>query len=62
MNRGSHAVIDEHDIRILASMRPRFMNRGSVSHVLVDWLDEIASMRPRFMNRGSPPDLRKESQ
>ena len=41
------------EIEPLASMRPRFMNRGSP--VVTRSLLEIcqASMRPRFMNRGS---------
>ena len=36
-----------------ASMRPRFMNRGSI--LFYRLMKEIggASMRPRFMNRGS---------
>ena len=29
MNRGSHAIYDTHYDIVLASMRPRFMNRGS---------------------------------
>ena len=29
MNRGSAWVIDEHETLLPASMRPRFMNRGS---------------------------------
>ena len=39
-----------------ASMRPRFMNRGSddQSSVLTRRVSHVASMRPRFMNRGSP--------
>ena len=37
----------------MASMRPRFMNRGSRSEQ-IDYLRHLhASMRPRFMNRGS---------
>ena len=36
-----------------ASMRPRFMNRGSNSLKGHHLLHVIASMRPRFMNRGS---------
>ena len=37
----------------IASMRPRFMNRGS--QLLPQLADRVrdASMRPRFMNRGS---------
>ena len=37
----------------VASMRPRFMNRGSKVDNAVEELSRIASMRPRFMNRGS---------
>ena len=54
MNRGSDsrergpAVLDH------ASMRPRFMNRGSaVAAAEAKEKAENASMRPRFMNRGS---------
>ena len=36
-----------------ASMRPRFMNRGSAVGGRVDHGSPRASMRPRFMNRGS---------
>ena len=36
-----------------ASMRPRFMNRGSYSGVARVSHCDLASMRPRFMNRGS---------
>ena len=39
--------------RCVASMRPRFMNRGSDSHVHERPRHLHASMRPRFMNRGS---------
>ena len=54
MNRGSGRVHADVLRSQLASMRPRFMNRGSV----VERFDEalgclLASMRPRFMNRGS---------
>ena len=40
-----------------ASMRPRFMNRGSEKIESVLGRVLVASMRPRFMNRGSqrPP-------
>ena len=53
MNRGSsqvsiHARLDE-----IASMRPRFMNRGSVERARCWYVTVAASMRPRFMNRGS---------
>ena len=37
-----------------ASMRPRFMNRGSDSGKSSLDGEGRASMRPRFMNRGSP--------
>ena len=36
-----------------ASMRPRFMNRGSTVLYTRPQTSAIASMRPRFMNRGS---------
>ena len=36
-----------------ASMRPRFMNRGSEAHRSRLQIARPASMRPRFMNRGS---------
>ena len=36
-----------------ASMRPRFMNRGSTIYLNEGINPPIASMRPRFMNRGS---------
>ena len=36
-----------------ASMRPRFMNRGSLSGLWRRDVASQASMRPRFMNRGS---------
>ena len=36
-----------------ASMRPRFMNRGSHEHGRQSGRGGGASMRPRFMNRGS---------
>ena len=39
-----------------ASMRPRFMNRGSQPDHAHRRDRDPASMRPRFMNRGSPPD------
>ena len=38
---------------VVASMRPRFMNRGSVQRPALIGRAVIASMRPRFMNRGS---------
>ena len=41
---------------VVASMRPRFMNRGSADAIARPEFDEAtASMRPRFMNRGSAP-------
>ena len=36
-----------------ASMRPRFMNRGSAVSIRARAWRVVASMRPRFMNRGS---------
>ena len=36
-----------------ASMRPRFMNRGSGDGAVAMDPLQVASMRPRFMNRGS---------
>ena len=55
MNRGS----DRNRIQALssfrASMRPRFMNRGSAPRDRVRRAASQASMRPRFMNRGSKP-------
>ena len=43
-----------------ASMRPRFMNRGSVIVDLARAVREQASMRPRFMNRGSHRERERE--
>ena len=54
MNRGSYPGILETPLDGSASMRPRFMNRGSVQEVKRSIQMVIASMRPRFMNRGSP--------
>ena len=53
MNRGSPRPGRRDIDQGLASMRPRFMNRGS--GVLPLELRDLgaASMRPRFMNRGS---------
>ena len=53
MNRGSLGISEEQAEELVASMRPRFMNRGSGREVvrLNDLI--VASMRPRFMNRGS---------
>ena len=42
---------------IEASMRPRFMNRGSIDRLAVRVGQRGASMRPRFMNRGSPTSI-----
>ena len=63
MNRGSlddarKLVVDA----IGASMRPRFMNRGSASVNAGEAAYSRASMRPRFMNRGSLVQLRAESE
>ena len=38
---------------LIASMRPRFMNRGSHDILQHSAVSHGASMRPRFMNRGS---------
>ena len=53
MNRGSVVALFNVVVEGYASMRPRFMNRGS--QLGPEYLDKImaASMRPRFMNRGS---------
>ena len=54
MNRGSCWGLRSPFLLVLASMRPRFMNRGSAfmqRHYLTE--KQVASMRPRFMNRGS---------
>ena len=54
MNRGSDADLgDLLPALSHASMRPRFMNRGSIADWLRGGIDARASMRPRFMNRGS---------
>ena len=53
MNRGSHASRDGQGRGAGASMRPRFMNRGSIDTLLKRKIITYASMRPRFMNRGS---------
>ena len=53
MNRGSLDTNTSQITTTTASMRPRFMNRGSgLGPMVVRGLD-VASMRPRFMNRGS---------
>ena len=54
MNRGSFVELAADVCLSVASMRPRFMNRGSLSLVLRLPAGRAASMRPRFMNRGSP--------
>ena len=53
MNRGSVFGHVRRWPRVYASMRPRFMNRGSTSRPLGFSSELAASMRPRFMNRGS---------
>ena len=54
MNRGSVDSMAEKAKRAVdASMRPRFMNRGSEDILSVLSESQQASMRPRFMNRGS---------
>ena len=54
MNRGSaDDVVGPGLDQRPASMRPRFMNRGSTARLEHPLLKEQASMRPRFMNRGS---------
>ena len=58
MNRGSSESLMAVRLNDTASMRPRFMNRGSTI-IHKSFEDEaIASMRPRFMNRGSLFDHR----
>jgi len=57
MNRGSHHDGDpDRHPDDQASMRPRFMNRGSREYQRERLRPLLASMRPRFMNRGSGPD------
>ena len=53
MNRGSVEATLSTARKNGASMRPRFMNRGSLVDVPVQRGNISASMRPRFMNRGS---------
>ena len=53
MNRGSRDDAGYRLLAVLASMRPRFMNRGSDLLAFDGDLQFLASMRPRFMNRGS---------
>ena len=45
-----------------ASMRPRFMNRGSGPDGIGLALGRVASMRPRFMNRGSETQFGQKSE
>ena len=61
MNRGSERAFRSLGVTSTASMRPRFMNRGSGSDGDMDEAGDRASMRPRFMNRGScDPELPAE--
>ena len=53
MNRGSLVGSDWDLTFTPASMRPRFMNRGSQTCSVPSARKRSASMRPRFMNRGS---------
>ena len=53
MNRGSAPCSTTMLFDGPASMRPRFMNRGSVDPTFLAGRRSRASMRPRFMNRGS---------
>ena len=54
MNRGSAGQDPARGAAAIASMRPRFMNRGSPrSPESCPAVRALASMRPRFMNRGS---------
>ena len=53
MNRGSDRLVVIDVFAPQASMRPRFMNRGSGIGFGILPDDFSASMRPRFMNRGS---------
>ena len=56
MNRGSVQGDLAVAGRTVASMRPRFMNRGSSIEYRPTTKADWASMRPRFMNRGSAND------
>ena len=56
MNRGSLLPNAPIGKRTHASMRPRFMNRGSDGRRNRAEHPRAASMRPRFMNRGSSFD------
>ena len=53
MNRGSGSQHASGGRGRDASMRPRFMNRGSRIEIDQVYARGVASMRPRFMNRGS---------
>ena len=53
---GKYLAGDARMVVPVASMRPRFMNRGSCQSSLNQISILPASMRPRFMNRGSPAD------
>ena len=53
MNRGSDQLPVIRMATVHASMRPRFMNRGSYIPLARSTVGSYASMRPRFMNRGS---------
>ena len=54
MNRGSAYKTLARAKAAVASMRPRFMNRGSdYAPLAAAQTPPAASMRPRFMNRGS---------
>ena len=56
MNRGSPIRMGIEVESGRASMRPRFMNRGSSQGRGRSDIAIVASMRPRFMNRGSDDD------
>ena len=56
MNRGSETPDFVQFVEKVASMRPRFMNRGSLHAYGTSDKRRQASMRPRFMNRGSSID------
>ena len=57
MNRGSPNDGVRSRVVGVASMRPRFMNRGSFALRHCNNTFYAASMRPRFMNRGSVPGI-----
>ena len=61
MNRGSFEGRPRRALAVRASMRPRFMNRGSLKTGRGDPGVWLASMRPRFMNRGSRKPLGRSS-